>query len=109
MDDIWGHTVVRTGFSCTIALSGEIDMSVREAVLEVLLAEINRAGTTIATVDLAAVDFLDSSGLEALVKARHAADAVDCRMTVAGAKGAAMRVLEISDLLPFLTGGETAP
>jgi anti-anti-sigma regulatory factor len=43
-----------------VVLSGEIDMSVHEAVLAVFLSEINEPDTTIVRVDLTAVTFLDS-------------------------------------------------
>jgi len=107
MDDLWTYDVIRTGPSCTIELFGEIDMSVREEVLAVMVAEVNRPDTAAVSLDMGAVSFLDSSGLEALVKAKHAADAHGCGFAVVGAKGSALRALEITDLLTYLNGEPT--
>ncbi|MEU8820522.1 STAS domain-containing protein [Actinoplanes sp. NPDC048796] len=103
IDDIWSCMVSRDGAVCTVALAGEIDMSVHEAVLAVLLLEIDASGTDAVRVDLAAVSFLGSAGLRVLVEAKQAAEARACTFVVTGAKGPVRQVLEISELLGLLT------
>jgi anti-sigma B factor antagonist len=100
--DVWSHAVGRDGTTRIVILSGEIDMSVHEAVLAVFLSQINEPETTIVRVDLTAVTFLDSSGLHALVTARQAAGQLGRRFTVTGAKGPVLQVLDLTGLSSLL-------
>jgi anti-anti-sigma factor len=106
-EEIWSYHVTRTGPMVTVELSGEIDMAVSGDVLDAITAELGRAGTVTVLVDLSAVTFLGSAGLQALVEARRLADAGRRRLVVTGAKGLPRQVLEITRLLTFLDQSES--
>jgi anti-sigma B factor antagonist len=105
--ETWSYDVTRIGQSATVALSGEIEMSVSGDVLRVITAELRRAGTTTVLVDLSAVSFLGSAGMQALVEARKLAVGQDQRFAVIGAKGIPRQVLDVTGLLAYLQ--ETRP
>ncbi|MEA2557962.1 MAG: anti-sigma factor antagonist [Actinomycetota bacterium] len=67
-----------------IALTGELDMASLPA-LEGQLATSERDGATSIMLDLRDLTFLDYSGVHALLRARHRADANGHRLTLAGA------------------------
>ena len=106
-EEIWSYHVTRIGSMVTVELSGEIDMAVSGDVLDAITAELGRAGTVTVLVDLSAVTFLGSAGLQALVEARRLADADRRRLVVTGAKGLPRQVLEITSLLTFLDRSES--
>ena len=105
--EIWSYDVTRIGQSATVALSGEIEMSVSGDVLRVITAELRRAGTTTVRVDLAAVSYLGSAGMQALVEARKLAVDQGQRFVVIGANGVPRQVLDVTGLLAYLE--ETRP
>lgn len=76
-------------------LSGEIDLS-NAADLQRLLNGLVEQGPVV--VDLSGLDFLDSTGLSALIVARRRADRFGTRLGLAGARGAVRKVLEITGL-----------
>lgn len=103
MHELWSHTVSQDGATCTVALSGELDMSGSDDVLKVLLAAIDAPGVTAVRIDLGDVDFLDSSGIQALAVAFRTAQASSRSLTVVRPRAHVLRVLEIAGLLPLLT------
>jgi anti-sigma B factor antagonist len=84
-----------------VVLAGECDLSVRDALTEALTDAVDRAPVVV--VDLAAVTFLDSSGVHALVTAHRAARAQDRRVYVAGAVGVVADVLELTGVGELLS------
>jgi anti-anti-sigma factor len=110
-EKIWACHVTRTGRTATIALSGEIEMSVSGEVLRLITAELRRAGTATVRVDLSAVSFLGSAGMQALVEAKKLAAERGQRLAVVGANGLPLQVLDVTGLLAFLdeTGAEGRP
>ncbi len=105
MSEIWHHTVTRDGGTSTVALHGELDMGGREALVKVLVDELARPDTVAVRADLNGVDFIDSSGMQALINAYHAAEGINRRFFVIGARGAVRKALDLSGLLSFLTDG----
>ena len=105
MEPIWHHTVTHVGNLCTVAMAGEVDMSVHEDVARVLVDEIHRPGVGAVQVDLDAVDFLDSSGMLALLTAHKAAGELDRGFTVVRARRHVRRALDVAGLLPILSSG----
>ncbi len=105
MNEIWHHTVTRNGGTSTVALHGELDMSGREALVEVLVDELAHPDTVAVRADLGGVDFMDSSGMQALLNAYHAAEGMNRRFVVVGAQGIVRKALEVSGLLSFLADG----
>jgi len=106
-EKIWGCRVTRTGPAATIALSGEIEMSVSGEVLRLITAELRRPGITTVRVDLSAVSFLGSAGMQSLVEARKLAADRGQRLVVIGANGLPLHVLDVTGLLAFLDGTDS--
>lgn len=99
---------VRTGHAgeVVIGVGGELQQSTievfRQAVTEALAAR--PAGLVI---DLARITFIDSSGLSALVGARHACDRVGCSVSLSGISPALRRTLHTTGLTEYLNANET--
>jgi anti-anti-sigma factor len=102
MNDIWGYTVGREAVTATIELSGELDLSVRDPLLDVVTAEVERQDTKTVRVDLAAVTFLDSTIISVLISAYLKAQDLGKEFAIAGQSGLVQRILDtagLSDLL----------
>lgn len=84
-----------------VALTGECDLDVREQLTEILLAAVRRSPVVI--VDLAALDFLDSSGVHGLITAHHAARDSGCRLFVVNPTGAVATVLDLTGVGALLS------
>jgi len=103
MDKMWDYTVSRSGATCTVNFSGELDISVRDDVVAVLASELQRPGYDAVRADLSAVSFLDSGGIAAFIKLRRDAEAAGRKFTIADPRGPVLRTLEITGVLPVLT------
>jgi len=91
----FGIDEAQEGERVVLTVRGEIDMATEPR----LRAALERAaGASEVRVDLTAVEFMDSSGLNALVSAHHA----PARLVVVCPPGAARRALEISGLVNVL-------
>jgi anti-anti-sigma factor len=77
-----------------VSLAGECDLDVRDEVVAVLLRAVD--GAPVVVVDLAGLDFLDSSGLHGLITAHHAAVARGGRVSVVNASGVVADVLDVT-------------
>ena len=108
MDEVWQHAVRQDGGVCTVVLAGELDTSACDDLFRAFVDALNRPGVHTVQVDLDAVDFLDSTGIWALLTAHHAAQALDRGFVVVRARGRARRSLDVAGLLPILCPG-TAP
>jgi stage II sporulation protein AA (anti-sigma F factor antagonist) len=86
-----------TGDFSIVRLPDEIDLSVGSEVLDLLLSTINRAGPHL-VVDARDVRFMDSSGLNALVRARDRAEAMGGSVHLVAAGRRLRRLLEITRL-----------
>ncbi|MET8910643.1 STAS domain-containing protein [Micromonospora sp. NPDC004551] len=93
-----GRTVIR--------LAGECDMAAREPLTGALLAAVDAAPVVV--VDLSAVEFLDSTGIHALVTAHHRARAVGGRLHLVNAAGAVAALLELTGVGELLRHPEAA-
>lgn len=87
-------------------LSGEIDLS-NASDLERLLCDVIDQGPVV--VELSGLEFLDSTGLSALIVARRRADRLGTGLGLAGARGAVRRVLEITELDRHLGSYDDVP
>jgi anti-anti-sigma factor len=81
----------------TLVLRGELDIAVAEDVIEQGLAALQSAGDQL-TIDLAAVPFMDSSALGALVAIRNAAAAANQTVVVRHLQPSVRRIFEITGL-----------
>jgi anti-sigma B factor antagonist len=88
----------RTVDGCLVVeVGGEVDMTSAPTLRDHLLGHIG-VGEPCVVVDLSEVDFMDSTGLSALVVAYRQAGEIGSSVVVAGAQPAVRRVLEITQL-----------
>jgi anti-sigma B factor antagonist len=90
-----------------VALAGECDLSVAEELTSALLGALGEGREVV--VDLAALQFLDSSGVHGLVTAYHAAkrDRVPLRLVNAG--GVVADVLDLTGVGELLAAQSAEP
>jgi anti-sigma B factor antagonist len=93
----------RDADQATLAVSGEIDISTADA-LEQAIATVISDGAGIVIVDLAEVTFMDSAGINALLKGRRLADERGQQFRVTGAAGIVRQVLDITGVTAHLSG-----
>lgn len=91
----------------TISARGSIDLHSSDELRE-RLTELVDAGERDVVVDLAAVDFCDSSGLNVLVRAYKHARTHEGNLSVVGAYGRVENVLRTTGLDRFLLRDSTA-
>lgn len=101
------HEVESNADGVRIRVRGEIDLAVADN-LQKWIAEAIAAtpGTTRAEVDLAAVTFLDSTGIRALVLAQRDAQEHGVLMRICGARGRVEMVLKLTGVFELLTAGQ---
>ncbi len=88
----------RTMDGCLVVeVGGEVDMTSAPTLRDHLLGQIG-LGEPCLVVDLSEVEFMDSTGLSALVVAYRQAVELGSSLLIAGAKPAVRRVLEITQL-----------
>ncbi|GAA5198482.1 hypothetical protein GCM10023322_72010 [Rugosimonospora acidiphila] len=79
-----------------VKISGALEVTTAEAFLATVEAVRGGSGGIAVQVDLSGVDFLDSSGIRALLRAHRAAVASGGSLTVSGARGLVAEVLRIT-------------
>lgn len=99
-EPIWRHDVRTADGHTTIELAGEIDISAVAHLQDLLDQAIDTARTV--TVDVAAVQFIDSAVIGALIKAHNTAAARDCRFTIANPGAWVRHVLQVTGVLDTL-------
>jgi anti-sigma B factor antagonist len=86
-----------------VEVTGELDLATAPELLErVRTTLVDRPGAIV--LDLAGVTFCDSSGINALVDAHTLAGADGTTLRVANAQRITLRALEVTGVLPLLTG-----
>jgi anti-sigma B factor antagonist len=80
-----------------VEVGGEVDMTSAPTLRDHLLGHIG-LGEPCVVVDLSGVDFMDSTGLSALVVAYRQASEIGSSVVVAGAQPSVRRVLQITQL-----------
>lgn len=83
-----------------VALAGECDLAVREELTAALLAAVHRAPVVV--VDVARLDFPDSSGVHSLITAHHAARDSGKRLILVNHRGSVATVLELTGVAELL-------
>lgn len=92
--------VARGNGVTTLTLTGELDLASAPALFDAVAGL--RPLTTDLVIDLAAVTFIDSSGLRALLAAREAAaDDRGTRVKLTGSTRSVSRLLELSGTAPM--------
>ena len=89
-----------SGGSVTMHLSGEIDAAtVRQLNIDLLKA-VRAAGSL--EVDVAGVEFIDSSGIRCFLQAKLEADRAGCDLQIVGLRANPQRILHIAGVERFL-------
>jgi anti-sigma B factor antagonist len=90
----------------TVALVGELDIG-SAPLLERTLADLCSSGAKQITVDLAGVEFMDSSGMNAILRSRMLCEEHECDLSLTPARRSVRRVFEVArvlEKLPFRRG-----
>ena len=93
-------TVESTGDSITLFVSGQVDIENCQQLADAL--ESATEGTLHAHVDLTEVDYMDSSGLRALLVARAAAEKTGGTVDITAVSTIVARLLEVTGLAELL-------
>jgi anti-sigma B factor antagonist len=98
------------GTVAVVVAAGDIDLATHAAMDSAIQEAVATPGVDLVVVDLALVDFLDSSGIAGLIRGRRAADAAGVKYRVEGARGIAQQVLEVSGVWGYLSDrGDLGP
>lgn len=89
--------IEKTGDILVITLSGALNASLGERLLEKLKTQLERARNVL--IDLTDVDYLDSAGMGALVSIQMSTKRKGDRCILAGLQGAPLEVMKSSQLL----------
>jgi anti-anti-sigma factor len=101
-------TVTTQGTVSRILLVGDVTASTGKRLAQAVLDAVQRGATRV-ELDLAAVKFIDSSGIDWLIRCRAvAAEDFDRRMTVVAMSSLVRRVLEVTGLVGVLAGEDPA-
>lgn len=93
---------VRHASGCaTVEIAGELDMATAPLVDE-QTKQLQRQGATELCLDTSGVEFIDSSGLLALLTLADAVDRMGATLRPTGASSAVRRVVEITGLHQFI-------
>lgn len=82
--------------NATLSLVGSVDLVTRKAMYDAGMDVLGRGGAL--TLDMAEVDFMDSTGIGALVELTKAAASRGSRLVISGRSARVSRVLEATGL-----------
>jgi HptB-dependent secretion and biofilm anti anti-sigma factor len=85
------------GGKATVRLSGRFDFNTHREFRVAYEAVMDQAGVTQVVVDLAGVDYLDSSALGMLLMLRDRGETTKRSVTLTGVKGSVKQVLDIAN------------
>jgi anti-sigma B factor antagonist len=85
-------------------VSGDVDMASSEALNNALRGALTAPGLKRVLVDLSKVTFLDSTGINTLVQSHQQAGDQNINLQVVNPSTMALRVLDITGVLEFLSG-----
>lgn len=86
-----------------VAVIGEVDMAGAPALSHKLLVTPVENNLVVLDVDLTETSFLDCAGVNALLRARHAAASIGCLLYVSDPRPNVRRVLQLTGVLDHLT------
>ena len=98
---VFSIDVTRDGAVVTVTVTGEIDAATAGELETALVSAV--PGATSIDVDMAAVGFMDSSGLRAMVIAMYAADEAGVPLRIVATTPTVDRLLSITGLTEKLT------
>jgi anti-sigma B factor antagonist len=88
-----------------VTLGGELDLATASTLLENLFT-LGQDGSSTIMLDLRELTFLDSSGLQAFIRARSDAEANGHRVLLIGAEARVRRLFEVTNTLDMLDDGD---
>jgi anti-sigma B factor antagonist len=88
-----------------VAVRGAVDLVSKDELLDVALREFERAGIHLVVLDMSGVEFIDSSGLGALVTLDNEATGRGARFLVRDPSARVERILALTGLLDRLVDG----
>jgi anti-anti-sigma factor len=91
--------------TAVLELSGDLDLTVKAALVDHVDRLLGLPDVAAIVVDVTQVEFIDSSGIGALVGCRLNADGAGRGFRVRGVHGQVAEVLTMTGVLPVLTGG----
>ena len=94
--------------TCYLSVAGEVDLSTGPALTNQIYERLNSATVTHLVVDLTRVSFLDSSGINALIRGVLRAQETGKQLRVQGAAGRVRNVLDVTGVSEVL-GLESTP
>jgi anti-sigma B factor antagonist len=100
-------TTSANGERCLIALAGELDIG-SAAMLEATLAEACATGTREIVLDMSGVEFIDSSGLSAIVRCKMLCEEHGCGYSLTPAQRPVQGVFEVTGVADRLRFRDTA-
>jgi anti-sigma B factor antagonist len=95
-------STVRDAGTTTVTVAGDVDLSTVAELDHAVHAAVIDATSVV--VDLAAVTFIDSAGINTLLKSRRLADERDRRFRIANPTGVVRDVLDLTGVLAHLSG-----
>src|SRR5688572_16768636 len=98
IDSVFGWSSAWVLDELVITLTGELDGRAAGALAERLKAEVEDVPTERIVLDMAGVDFIDSSGAAFLVAAERLARRLDRAFVVRGLQGMPLRVLQVAGI-----------
>ncbi|MEV0570623.1 STAS domain-containing protein [Dactylosporangium sp. NPDC050588] len=96
-------STTRDDDTCTVSISGDVDLSTAGDLDREVLAAIDSGATTV-VVDLAEVTFIDSAGINTLLKGRRHAEEQGRQLRITNAAGVVRDVLDMTGVLAHLSG-----
>lgn len=96
MSKVFGVQLRSAADAAVLSFSGELDLAVRDRVVTAIAQALATAPTVV--VDLTEVNFIDSSGLSALIRGRNAAHEAGRELFVRNASGPVATVLAVTGL-----------
>jgi len=87
-----------------LAVAGELDLATADTLVDTVGTVLATAHPAEVIVDLAEVTLCDSAGIDALMRARDAANAQAVDLVVINPRGIVRRVLDVTGTLDRLTG-----
>jgi len=94
-------TVEHSGDAATVAVIGEVDLDSSLALAETLALAGARTAPVV-SLDLTGVRYMDSTGLRAILEAKHDAERAGGNLTVIAASNIVRRLIEISGVAQLL-------
>ncbi len=91
-----------------MVLEGELDVA-SAGLLERTIAQMCSTGATEVVVELGRLDFIDSSGMNAILQSRMRCGEHECAFSLAPGQHPAQRLFEITQVLEQLPFGEPSP